>query len=300
MNPPLVAPRDPAPDPIMAGPPAPGARLARTGSVPAAVPLPEEPESPVSGAILFARYAYPPNELGYCGPTDSRALLDYGADGTVDRGLVELAQGFSGAWPYLELIARTTGIRSPLDRRVVEAYWLGSSLLDQIEMAAFGNALMERFRRKTGTRGWSAMSEAIPAGAVPSHSFHVFGVYPWVGLLKGGRAEVPLEHLNRCRIRWGRVVATEGDQVTVLSRPLTYEHGDVGLGDMRPETVRRSLDGVGFLEPFRSGEWVSMHWGWVCDRLSRRQLRMLQRSTLRQLDITNKRVAHSGPRADIG
>jgi len=43
-----------------------------------------------------------------------------------------------------------------------------------------------------------------------------------------------------------------------------------------------------------------MHWGWVCDRLSRRQLRMLQRSTLRQLEITNRKVVHSGPRAALG
>jgi hypothetical protein len=262
--------------------------------------MPPNDESPVSGAILFARYAYPPNALGYCGPQDHGALLQYGAHGTVDRGLVQLAQGFAGAWPYLELIARATRIPSPLHRRVVEGYWLGSSLLDSIDMATFGNSLQERFRRRAGARGWSSLAEAVPAGAVPSHSFHVFGVYPWVGLLRTGRAETPLEHLDRCRIRWGQVVSVDGDQVTVLSRPLTYEHGDIGLGDLRPETVRRAVDGVGFLEPFRSGDAVSMHWDWVCDRLSRRQLRMLQRSTLRQLEITNRKVDHSGPRTALG
>ncbi|MEO6208381.1 MAG: DUF6390 family protein, partial [Candidatus Limnocylindrales bacterium] len=80
------------------------------------------PEGPIAGASLFARYAYPPNELGYCGPQDSRAVLEYGAAGVVDRGLVELAKGFAGAWPYLETIAGMAGIPDPLDRRVVEAY----------------------------------------------------------------------------------------------------------------------------------------------------------------------------------
>ena len=28
----------------------------------------------VQGALLFARYAYPPNELGYCGPDGAGAL----------------------------------------------------------------------------------------------------------------------------------------------------------------------------------------------------------------------------------
>ena len=256
-------------------------------------------ESEVSGAILFARYAYPPNELGYCGTPDHQGLLQYGAERAVDAGLVQLAQGFSGAWPYLQFIAAATGIPAPLDRRVVEAYWLGGELLDRIDMGRFGSALMDRFRRRAG-RGWGYLAEAIPEGAVPSHAFHVFGVYPWVGLLRTGRAETPLEHLEKCRIRWGQVVSTDGDHVTVLSRPLVYENGDIGLGERRVETARRSVDGLGFLDAFRPGEWVSLHWGWVCDRLSRRQLHLLQRSTMRQFEITNRRVAHSGPRSAIG
>ena len=261
------------------------------------VALPGDDESPVNGAILFARYAYPPNELGYCGPPDSKALLAYGSEQQVDSGLVQLAQGFAGAWPYLEFIAAATGLASPLDRRVVEGYWLGSSLLDSIDMRAFGAALLDRFRRRAGPH-WTFLEETIPAGARPNHSFHVFGVYPWVGLLRTGRAATPLEHLDRCRIRWGEVVSTDGDEVTVLSRPLTYDGGILGLGDRRLETARRARDGVGFLEPFRPGELVSLHWNWVCDRLSRRQFSMLRRSTLRQLQVTND-VPHPGARAAI-
>jgi hypothetical protein len=38
----------------------------------------------------------------------------------------------------------------------------------------------------------------------------------------------------------------------------------------------------------------------VCDRLSRRQLANLRRYTLRQLRITNERVAHPGPAMALG
>jgi hypothetical protein len=271
-----------------------------TRILPAAAVLPDVPEAPVSGAILFARYAYPPNELGYCGPADNRSLLEYGSTQTVDRGLLQLAQGFSGAWPYLEFIARATGIESPLDRRVVEGYWLGGPLIDRIDMKTFGNALYDRFRRTAGAKGWSFLSEAIPEGAVPDHSFHVFGVYPWVGLLRTGRAKTPLEQLDKCRIRWGQVVSVDGDQVAVLSRPLTYDGRELGVGEPRVEIVRHSIDGTGFLGALRPGEWVSMHWHWICDRLSRRQLHLIRRSTLRQLDITNHRVAHPGPQSVVG
>lgn len=245
------------------------------------------------GATLFARYAYPPNELGYCGPDDHRSLLEYASAGKVDRGLAQLARGFSGAWPYLELIATATGIGHPLDRRVVEAYWLGSSLLHRIDMSTFGHSLADRFRRRAGP-GWGYLAEAIPVGALPTHSFHVFGVYPWVGLLRGERVDHPLHVLDRCRIRWGRVVAVDGERATVASQPLTWDGHALGLGTYREETVTRATGGLGLATEVRPGDWVSLHWDWVCDRLSRRQLTNLRRYSLLELDVTNRRVSRPG------
>ncbi len=257
------------------------------------------PDTTVAGATLFARYAYPPNELGYCGPSDSKSVLEYGAAGVVDGGLIQLARGFTGAWPYLELIAAGTGIKDPLDRRVVEAYWLGNGLLDQVDMTLFGNSLIDRFRRRAGT-SWGYLAEAIPEGVVPHHSFHVFGIYPWVGLLGADRGETPLHVLDRCRIRWGEVVAVRGEQVDVLSRPLTWDGHRLGFGEPRLETARGAAGGVALADGYRPGDWVSLHWEWVCDRLSRRQVGNLRRFTFRQLDITNHRVAHPGPAMALG
>ena len=73
------------------------------------------------GPLLFVRYAYPPNALGYCGPDDFAAFREYAAAGVVDQGLVQLAQAFSGAWPYLELISAGCDIADPLDQLVVQA-----------------------------------------------------------------------------------------------------------------------------------------------------------------------------------
>jgi hypothetical protein len=247
----------------------------------------------IPGPLLFARYAYPPNSLGYCGPRDSAALLGYGSERVVDGGLRQLARGFEGAYPYLELIARTTGIPDPLDQRVVEAYWLGNDLLERVDFRVFGNSLLERFRRRAGS-GWSQLAEAIPVGAVPNHAFHVFGVYPWVGMLRGERAE-PLHVLERCRIRWGEVVIAAGDQVTVLSRPIQFDGRLLSLGEPRLETATLAIDGVGMVDELRPGDHVSLHWHWVCDRLSRRQLANLRRQTMRQLHIANDLVSHPGP-----
>jgi hypothetical protein len=250
------------------------------------------------GPTLFARYAYPPNERGSCGGPEHQTLFEYGAAGVVDPGVELLARQFAGAWPYLEFIAGVSRIPDALDHRVVEAYWLGNSLLDRIDMTTFGNALMDRFRRQAGT-SWSHLAEAIPVGSVPHHSFHVFNVYPWVGLLGRGRGE-PLEVLQRCRIRWGQVVTVTGDQVVVRSRPLTYDGRRLALGEPDLETVTGGSKGVGLAADLQPGEWVGMHWGWVCDRLTTRQVSNLRRYTMRQLEITNDRVVHSGPAMTLG
>ena len=246
------------------------------------------------GPVLFARYAYPPNQRGFCGPADHGALLEYGSAQVVDPGLEQLARQFSGAWPYLAFIAQATGAGGPLSRAVVEAYWLGTPLADTVDMAAFGNSVEDRFRPRTGST-WTFLAESIPAGARPNHSFHVFEVYPWVGLLGDDRGVDPLHILDRCRIRWGRVVGGLGDQVVVRYQPLTWDGAALGLGPPETETVTRAAGGVGFVDELAVGDWVSLHWGWVCDRLTPEQLGCLRRSTARQLQITNRKAGHPGP-----
>jgi drug/metabolite transporter (DMT)-like permease len=55
----------------------------------------------VPGPVLFARYAFPPNSHGFCGPADHGSMFEYGVAGLDDGGLRALAQQFAGAWPYL-------------------------------------------------------------------------------------------------------------------------------------------------------------------------------------------------------
>ena len=120
------------------------------------------------------------------------------APASSDGGLAELARTFEGAWPYLELIAGANGIADPLDPRVVEAYWVGNELLDRVSPGALARHVDDRFRGRIG-RSWSTSLDAVAAGAVPHHSFHVFAVYPWLGLLRTGVVDEPLRVLDRCR-----------------------------------------------------------------------------------------------------
>jgi hypothetical protein len=247
---------------------------------------------------LFARYAYPPNALGYCGPSDPAALLQASFHGGQQDQLTSLAKQFEGAWPYLELIAGCNGLRDPLDRRVVEAYWVGNRLSLNVAPTALASSLDERFSGRAGRRFEPLVSAAI-AGGVPQHSFHVFAVYPWLGLLRAGMEGPPLEVLDRCRIRWGRVKAVRGDLVEVTSAELGFVGSRLVLGRDRLEQVRRSLDGAGFVDDLAEGDIVSMHWDWVCDRLTPSALSWLQACTRHNLNAVNA-LAQPGPAAVCG
>jgi hypothetical protein len=245
------------------------------------------------GALLFSRYAYPPNELGYCGPDRSQQLLEQVSAGASDGELRQLARGFEGAWPYLELIAASARISDPLDERVVEAYWVGNSLLDGVGPRLMGDSLESRFKKRA-VGAWSHLAEAVPAGAVPHHSFHVFAVYPWLGLLREGRLDEPLRVLDRCRIRWGQVMEVIGEEALVRSRRLEWDGRNLALGESSVERVVVGVGGLGLAGNLAPGDWCSLHWEWVCERLDARRLTALRDYTLRQLTMVNG-LSHPAP-----
>jgi hypothetical protein len=240
------------------------------------------------GPVLFARYAYPPNALGYCGPADSAALHEYAAGRVSDAGLVALARQFAGAWPYLTLIAGANRVPDPLDAAVVEAYWLGNRLLERIPGRLFAAHVVDRFADRA-TRHETELAELALTGRA-HHNFHVFAVYPWVGLLRAGHVEEPMRVLDSCRIRWGQILPIHNGQTQVSSRPLHWTGGELVLGPPRTETARVSL-------PVREGDTVALHWDWVCDVLDARQTAALRHYTMTQLDIANRALRR--PVADL-
>lgn len=241
----------------------------------------------MEGPQVFLRYAFKPNSLGYCGGDDNRALFEYGLDGRVDRGLVELENQFDGAFPYLQLIARANGIADPLDSRVVEAYWIGNRLLDRVDMGSLFRSLEERFRGRARPKDWRWLVSKVPAGARPYHSFHVLEVYPRIGLMRTGAVHHVLETMEQCRIRWGRVLSVGGSDLVVEVQPLVLRGDRLELAEAKRETISRWVYGRGFVDAVQSGDWVSIHWGWACDTLTPRQRANLEHYTRWHIALYN-------------
>ena len=235
-------------------------------------------------AELFARYAFPPNELGYCGPPDSSVLLR----SRDDAELLRHARGFDGAWPYLEELAAAAGL-DPLDTEVVRSYWVGGALLDRVD----GHRLLSRLDIAMAGQPTGLLNVVDGDGQLLAHhSFHVFVVYPWVRFLESGPA-TPMRILQACRIRWGVVSAVDGDQVVIETPPLEFDGHRLFLGAPRPETVRWRRGGVSLVATPRPGQTVSAHWDWVCDVLDDSECHSLAAATATTLSLVNQVRGHS-------
>jgi Family of unknown function (DUF6390) len=244
-----------------------------------------------AGERLFARYAYAPNHLGYCGPADSAALAELASTGHTDADVRSIASRFSGAWPYLSVLAELAGIADPLDERVVRAYWTGSSLLDEVDRPRFWRMLLDRIAAAGAGRYWTHLKPALIAEAMPTHGFHVFGVYPWTRLLSSSGDPGPALHvLDSCRVRWARVTAVDAGHAAVRGRHLGWDGRALRLGEENEERVRLTEDGRAFVTDVAPGDWLAVHWDLACERLTVDQLWQLRRWTDWQLAATNARL----------
>jgi Family of unknown function (DUF6390) len=264
-----------------------------------------EPPAGTAGQRLFARYAYAPNHLGYCGPGDSASLAELAATGRTEGDVRSIASRFSGAWPYLCVLAEITGIDDPLDDEVVRAYWTGSPLLDEVNRPRFWRKLLDRIAAAGAGRYWAHLTPALLSEAMPTHGFHVFGVYPWTRLLPSADPAAPacaapgpaLHVLDSCRIRWGRVTAVDGDHAMVRGRRLAWDGQALRLGEETEDSVRLIEAGRAFVTDVSPGDWLAVHWDLACDRLGSDELWQLQRWTDWQLSATNARLARESGRA---
>jgi hypothetical protein len=239
--------------------------------------------SSLAGSLRFIRYGFMPNRLRYCGGDDNRTLFEYGLAGVSDGGLGPLLRQFTGALPYLTLIARANGLADPFDARVVEAYWIGNELLEGVEVRQLYDALLDRFGKQLTGRTRDLVLGKAPAGARPHHSFHVLDVHSRVGALDN-----TLRTLDECRVSWARVVRVEGAQLVVERQPLVLRAGKLALGAPATERALRQVDGRGFVDSAAPGDWVSTHWGWVCEVITEHQRRRLERYTRHHLALANQ------------
>lgn len=239
------------------------------------------------GLLRCSRYAFGPNRLHYCGPDANQELFAYLENEASDPGLEQILQAFKTLYPYLRLIARANGIRDTFAASVVEAYWIGNRLLDNVRTNVFYDHLRyeQQIGKRLGLAALETLATKVAEGAVPHHSFHVLDIWKRTGHLE--RAHT-LESMDACRISWGTVVVVDGPFLSVQIQPLTLTNGQLALGTPIIQRITRSLGAELDIESLQPGNILTMHWGVPCEIITQAQALELKRRTLDSLRLANE------------
>lgn len=245
--------------------------------------------STMEGIIRCGRYSFGPNRLHYCGPDANAEMRGLIEEGRSHFGLELLLRQFKTLYPYLKYIANENKIRDPFDVRVVEAYWLGNTLLERIQKRKLHDFLIDDLHVKDrfSNKEFAWVREKINMGALPHHSFHVLNIWQ-----QNGHSDAldNLIRMDECRISSGTVTDVEGSKITVTVEPLVYEGGKFALGKPVQKTLIRRLESEYDIEQIRPGQIVSIHWSVPCEVITKRQEKTLRRYTQKSIDFANLTV----------
>jgi len=244
-----------------------------------------------NGLILFSKYAFAPNTLQYCGPKEIESVFE-----NITQKKEEISQSskklllqFTGAVPYLELIARANNIRDIFDYRVVEAYWIGNEFLANVPAKDLYSSIADRFKDRATLKKWNEIAPKLILGAKPFHAFHVFDIGKKVGLINLGVVKEALETINNCRIGWGKVIDRNlessgfsiGNAIVEYYPIVIDSDNKLKIGDKTKRSFYFTDNNI------RKGDKVSIHWQFICDKINTREQRNLIYWTNYHLNITN-------------
>jgi Family of unknown function (DUF6390) len=240
----------------------------------------------MDGVLRCSRYAFGPNRLHFCGPDANREIWDYLNEGFTDFGLQKLLKGFETLYPYLDRIARSNHITDPFDARVVEAYWIGNSLLDAVDKSTLHQYFIDdlRLKDKLPLKTFRTLEERIGKGILPNHNYHILSVPKKMG---AGDMGTNIDAIDSCRISWGKVTAVSGPRITVLYEPLLVVHNKLSLGAPVEKHITRRLEAEYDFDMLQAGQYITLHWDIPCEVLTKDIVAKLRHHTQRAIQIAN-------------
>lgn len=235
------------------------------------------------GILRCAKYAFSPNQLGYCGPNKNQDLFEYCQTQTVDAGLNNILKKFQTLYPYLSFIAKENRIKDEFNQAVVDAYWLGNDLLANVKLNHFYQHLLDgqQLKKKLSKRLLNLVFGNFKRGVTCHHNFHVFNIWQ-----RTGHLAIPhtLATMDKCRISWAKILRVLSNSYEVAFRPLAV--GPISDKLTLAPPLKKIVT-KGFVSNAQINDWISLHWDWPCEKLSRTQLANLKKYTKQMLFLTH-------------
>ncbi|MBT4352701.1 hypothetical protein HOD20_09275 [archaeon] len=232
---------------------------------------------------FVTKYSFITNKLKYCGPDDSYIkFLEYikNPNEKLASEIRNYMKRFEGLYPYLDLISKKTNLDF-LSEKVVEAYWIGSDLLDDFDENDLKEMITALSKRGLPKSYAKKLCDGVPKGMVPHHSFNV--IYVGVGKVTGS-VEFNIDNINNCLIRWGKVKKINENKVTLSHQPYIFENKKMILSNEKEDEFEYLPE---FIDELKIGDNVSHHWNVVVDKLTDSQKKNLIKYTNKNVEVLN-------------
>jgi hypothetical protein len=239
---------------------------------------------------LAARFALPPNSLGYCGKDTAPAKFIECVIGGKCGGVKKEMEKFIVLNPYLETLKEVTGLPK-FDYKNVEAYWLGNGELEKANLKHY-QLLLENFS-KQGVPEWlvTELQEKLPKQFIPFHLFQVLHV--GVGRASGS---VPynLETINNCMVRWGTIQKFSNYHLTINICHLSKKNKRYEITWSEEKFEYRG----DFLGKVKVGNMVAVHWKQVVKKLTKKEVGNLELWTERTIEVCGSELNETAQKKD--
>ncbi|MBN2066943.1 MAG: hypothetical protein JW744_00565 [Candidatus Diapherotrites archaeon] len=219
-------------------------------------------------------YSLPPNQLGYCGPKQSwqsfQEFLSTPSDALVPKTKGLLSE-FYAMFPYLELIAEANSLE-PFSQEVIEAYWVGNSLLENIPHSKTQETILSFAKHGMPKSIAERKASGLPQGLLPHHSMHVL----YVNFINPDVKPL-VQNLSSCLIQWAEVKSLSKKGVEVKGIELISESGELKLRE-KIKTVQNQ-----FSLGLKPKDLITVHWNSAIESISKDSLKNLKKFTDRTL-----------------
>jgi len=228
---------------------------------------------------LLARFAYQPNALNYCGPSDANKVLrQYIIHKDNTEETKKTLMKFEALKPYIGYIAERTG-KDFFNYDVIEAYCLGNSLLGnftKVDLIEITNRL------KLPDSISKNIIKNMP-NCVPQHSFNV--VHVGVGAITGS-VKTCLENMDNCLVHDAVVKEILEGELIVFYQPLEYINRYY-WGFFTDKKVKYDKE---LLPGLKIGDNVGIHWNFAAMKLNAKELNNLKHYNFMNINAINDKI----------
>jgi len=228
-------------------------------------------QSEINALKRACAYSFSPNKLGYCGPEGSwHAFEEFLSAPNTEQNAVaakEALQKFYALFPYLELIATANDLQ-PFDAKVIEAYWIGNELLNNVQYSEIQKTILS-FQKFGLPRSIAEKKAAeLPDALLPHHSMHVL----YVNFISP-KVKPIIENLGNCLIQWAEVKGEAKNGFKAKGIELFSENGELKLRE-KEKTVQNQ-----FNLQLQPRDLISVHWQNAVEKISFDELKSLRKFT---------------------